>query len=255
MAITVTLLRRPVMLLTRRDWAGGEHVPRQGGCVLVTNHVSEIDPVTFGHFVYDHGRLPRFLGKVEVFNVPVLGRILRSAGQIPVYRRSKDAARAFRAAVAAVEQGEAVIVYPEGTISRDPDLWPMRGKTGAARIALTTGCPVIPCAQWGPQDVLEPYARKPRLFPRKVMHVRAGPEVDLADLRERPLSSQVLAEGTARIMAAITSLLEEIRGGTAPTVRFDPKVAGIAEIGNPNDPHNRNIPRRPPTHPEQGESA
>jgi 1-acyl-sn-glycerol-3-phosphate acyltransferase len=243
MALCVTVLRPFLMALTKRDWRGVENIPPEGGCVLAVNHVSEFDPVPFGHFVYDNGRLPRFLGKVEVFAVPVLGWILRSAGQIPVYRKTTDASKAFAAAVDAVERGEAVILYPEGTISREPGLWPMVGKTGAARIALSTGCPVIPCAQWGPQEVLAPYARRPHLLPRKVMRISAGPPVDLSGLGDDELSSESLGVATTRIMDAITALLEQTRGETAPAVRFDPGVAGVADIGNPNDPRNRNIPR------------
>lgn len=234
MTLVIALLRRPLMVLTKRDWRGMEHLPQEGGCLLVTNHVSEFDPIPFGHFVVDNGRLPRFLGKAEVFAVPVVGRIVTSAKQIPVYRKSTDAALAFSAAVQAVNDGECVIVYPEGTISRDPDLWPMIGKTGAARIALTTGCPVIPCAQWGPNHLLAPYARKPALFPRKTMHIWAGEPVDLADLQGQRLTPAVLREATDRIMAAITLLLEQIRGGQAPDDRFDPKAAGLPETGNPH---------------------
>lgn len=248
MSFCVTVLRPPLMVLTKRDWHGGEHVPAEGGCVLAVNHVSEFDPLPFAHYAYDHGRLPRFLGKAEVFQVPVLGRILTNAGQIPVYRKTADASKAFSAAVDAVENGEAVVVYPEGTISRDPGLWPMRGKSGAARIALSTGRPVIPCAQWGPQDILAPYARRPRLFPRKTMRIRVGAPVDLSDFSHLPvedLTPEVLHEATGRIMAAITDLLAEIRGEVAPAERFDPTAAGVADIGNPNDPRNKNIPRGP----------
>lgn len=233
-AFIITLLRRPLMLLTKRDWRGAEHLPASGGCVVVTNHVSEFDPVPFAHFLVDNGRLPRFLGKAEVFAVPVVGKIITSAGQIPVNRKTTDAAKAFGAAVAALRAGECVVVYPEGTISRDPDLWPMTGKSGAARIALTTRCPVIPCAQWGPNLLLAPYARKPSLFPRKTMHVWAGPPVALDDLYGEPLTPAVLRTATARIMAAITALLEEIRGGKAPVERFDPRRAGLPETGNPH---------------------
>jgi 1-acyl-sn-glycerol-3-phosphate acyltransferase len=243
MALCTTVLRPLLMALTKRDWRGVEHIPREGGCVLAVNHVSELDPAPFGHFVYDNGRLPRFLGKAEVFAVPVVGRILRSAGQIPVYRKSTDASKAFGAAVDAVRRGEAVVIYPEGTISRDPGLWPMVGRTGAARIALMTGRPVIPCAQWGPQEILAPYARRPRLLPRKVMHISAGPPVDFGDLADGDLSTEALRSATARIMAAITAQLEQIRGETAPIERFDPRVAGVAEIGNPNDPRNKHVPR------------
>jgi 1-acyl-sn-glycerol-3-phosphate acyltransferase len=251
MAFCVTVLRPPMMALTKRDWRGGQHIPTTGGCVLAVNHVSEFDPVPFAHYVYDHGRLPRFLGKAEVFKVPVIGRILTSAGQIPVYRKSADASKAFSAAVAAVEKGECVVVYPEGTISKDPDLWPMRGKTGAARIALTTGRPVIPCVQWGPQEILAPYARRPHLFPRKVMQIRAAAPVDLSDLQGKEMTPALLHEATDRIMAAITELLEDVRGATAPAERFDPYVAGVADIGNPNDPRNKNIPHPPPTGSEE----
>jgi 1-acyl-sn-glycerol-3-phosphate acyltransferase len=230
------MLRRPLMVLTKRDWRGTEHIPQTGGCILVSNHVSEVDPIPFAHFVYDNGRLPRFLGKAEVFAVPVVGRILRSAGQIPVYRKSADASKAYSAAVAAVRAGECVIVYAEGTITRDPGLWPMVGKSGAARIGLETQCPVIPCAQWGPNELLAPYARKPNIFPRKLMRIRAGAPVDLADLQGKKLTPEVLRDATGRIMTDITTLLEEVRGEQAPTVRFDPKIAGVADIGNPNKP-------------------
>jgi 1-acyl-sn-glycerol-3-phosphate acyltransferase len=243
MAFVVTVLRRPLALVTKRDWSGGENIPREGGCVLAVNHVSEFDPLPFAHFVYENGRVPRFLGKAEVFGVPVVGHILRSAGQIPVYRKTVDASKAFSAAVAAVNRGEAVIVYPEGTISRDPGLWPMTGRSGAARIALTTRRPVIPCAQWGPQEVLAPYARRPHLFPRKLMRMRAGAPLDLSDLDGKSLTPELLATATERIMAAITVLLEEIRQETAPSERFDSRKAGVAEIGNPNDPRNKHIPR------------
>jgi 1-acyl-sn-glycerol-3-phosphate acyltransferase len=243
MALCAAVLRPLVLVLTKRDWRGGEHIPSEGGCVLVVNHVSECDPVPYGHFVYDHGRLPRFLGKAEVFAVPIVGRILRSAGQIPVFRKSTDASKAFSAAVDAVRRGEAVVVYPEGTISRDPGLWPMVGRTGAARIALTTHCPVIPCAQWGPQEILAPYARRPRLLPRKVMRVRAGPPIDFGDLSGVDITNERLRDATARIMAAITRLLEDIRGESAPVDRFDPRAAGVADIGNPNDPRNKHVPK------------
>lgn len=229
--LVIALLRRPLMMMTKRDWRGIEHLPQSGGCLLVTNHVSEFDPILFGHFVVDNGRLPRFLGKAEVFAVPVVGRIVSSAGQIPVYRKSADAAKAFSAAVQAVNSGECVIVYPEGSISRDLDLWPMVGKTGAARIALTTGCPVIPCAQWGPNHLLPPYARMPSLFPRKTMHIWADEPVDLSDLQGQPPTPAVLGEATDRIMGAITALLEGIRGERAPTERFNPRAAGLPETG------------------------
>ena len=232
--VCVTLLRPPLMVLVRRDWRGGDRLPRSGGGVIVANHISHLDPLTFAHFVYDSGRPPRFLAKAEILEIKGLKWLLSSAGQIPVYRETRNASAAFRAAVAAVERGECVIVYPDGTISRDPDLWPMVGKTGAARIALSAGVPVIPCAQWGAQDVLAPYAKKPRLWPRKTVWVRAGEPVDLDDLRGGPITPEVLRSATDRIMASVTALLEEVRGEPAPAVRFDPRVHKVPVTGNPH---------------------
>jgi 1-acyl-sn-glycerol-3-phosphate acyltransferase len=230
----VAILEPLLWLFTKHRWIDGEKIPAKGGCVVVGNHVSHIDPLTFGHFIYGHGRIVRFLAKVEVLDVPVIGKIIRATGQIPVYRMTTDASQAFRAAVTAVEEGKCVAVYPEGTLTRQPELWPMVGKTGAARIALASGVPVIPIAQWGPQDILWPYAARPRLFPRKTVVLKAGDPVDLDDLRDLPLTPEVLKEATSRIMDGITRLLEDIRGEQAPAVRFDPRVAGVKQIGNPN---------------------
>jgi 1-acyl-sn-glycerol-3-phosphate acyltransferase len=239
-AFSVAIVKPLLLLFTRRRWIDGRKIPAQGGCILVANHVSHLDPLTFAHLAYDHGRLPRFLAKSEVFDVPVVGRIVRSARQIPVFRLTTDASQAFRAAVAAVESGECVVVYPEGTISRDPDLWPMTGKSGAARIALSTGAPVVPVAQWGANHILAPYAKKASLLPRKTITMKVGDPVDLDDLREAPLTPAALHEATDRIMDELTRLLADIREKEPPAVRFDPRKAGVREIGNPNvDPDAR----------------
>lgn len=231
--LAVGIVKPTLLALTRRDWSGGMELPAHGGAVLAVNHVSHLDPLTTAHFVYDHGRLPRYLAKAELFDVPVLGAFMRGAGQIPVHRLSGEASKAFASAVEAVRRGEIVIVYPEGTITRDPELWPMVGRTGAARIALTADVPVIPVAQWGAQDILYPYDTKPHLFPRHRIQVHAGPPVDLDDLRRSDVTPELLHEATDRIMGAITRLLEEVRGERAPEQRFDPKAAGVRAIGNP----------------------
>jgi 1-acyl-sn-glycerol-3-phosphate acyltransferase len=219
----VWVLRPLAMLLTKRDWRGSEHLP-DGGFVLAANHISHTDPVMLGHFLVDHGIPPRFLTKSSMFTIPFLGRLVRAAGQIPVHRGSAMAAEALASAVSSVREGQAVVIYPEGTITRDPELWPMAGRTGAARVALTTGCPVIPVAQWGPQDILAPYAKRPHLFPRRTMQIRVGPPVDFDDLRGREPDGAVLAEASERILAAISALLGEIRGQQPPDVRFDARA-------------------------------
>jgi 1-acyl-sn-glycerol-3-phosphate acyltransferase len=232
--LAALLLRRPLLLLTRRDWRGVENIPRQGGFVVSPNHISYADPLPFAHFLFDNGRETYFLAKDSLFDIPVVGMILRRSGQIPVYRNSVAATDAYRAAVDGVRAGKALGIFPEGTITRDPDLWPMRGKTGAARVALETRCPLIPVAQWGAQEILPPYAHRPSLFPRKTMHVIAGPPVDLSDLYDRPLDTRTLREATDRLMDRITELLEEIRGERSPHERFDPRRHGLTEYGDPH---------------------
>ena len=234
--LAVVLLRPFMLLFTRRDWHGREHLRAevlpdgsQAGIVVCPNHISWFDPLECAHVLYDNGRPPRFLGKEAVFGVPVIGRIIRGAGQIPVYRETANAAESVRDAIAAVRRGECVVVYPEGTITRDPQLWPMTGRTGAARIALETGAPVIPLAQWGAQDVIAPYTNEFRILPRKTMRVRVGPEVDLDDLRGRPVDAAVLRTATERIVAAITAQLEAVRGETAPVERFDLRTHRAAQ--------------------------
>jgi 1-acyl-sn-glycerol-3-phosphate acyltransferase len=234
--LAAVVLRPPIVVLTKRDWRGGEHIPRDGGFVAVANHLSHVDPIMLAHFLYDHGRPPRYLAKSGLFTLPVIGRVVRGTGQIPVYRETSDASVAFGGAVEAVQRGECVAIYPEGTITRDPALWPMTGKTGAARVGLTTGCPVVPIAQWGPHEMLAPYTKRPRVFPRKTMHMLAGPPVDLSDLENVEITADVLRVATDRIMTAVTRLLAEIRGEAAPVDRYDPRARGHSRMGRPSTP-------------------
>jgi len=233
------------MSLTRRDWSGAENLPRDRGFVAVSNHISHVDPFVFAHFLNDSGVVPHFLGKVEVFRIPLVGSILRGAEQIPVHRETGEASDAYRSAVEAVGEGKCIAIYPEGTVTRQPDLWPMRGKTGAARIALETRCPVVPIAQWGAQAILAPYGHRPSVLPRHTMRVRAGAPVDLADLHDRPVTREVLSDATERIMTALTRELEVLRGETAPSGRFDPREQGLTVTGRPRaaTPTERSGPR------------
>ncbi len=232
--VAVGLVKPVVLTLTRHEWVDGLKIPAEGGAVLAANHISYADPFTFAHLVHDHGRLPRYLAKAAVFEIPVLGRLVAATGQIPVHRLTADAAQAFDAAVEAVGRGRLVVVYPEGTLTRQPDLWPMVGRTGAARIALTAGVPVVPAAQWGAQDILAPYGRRLHVLPPRTARAKVGDPVDLDDLRGQEITAEVLELATERIMDAITGLLEDLRGETAPVVRFDPRREQVARIGNPH---------------------
>ncbi|MEK8225247.1 lysophospholipid acyltransferase family protein [Oerskovia sp. M15] len=182
--------------------------------------MSNIDPLTFAHFLYDHGRAPKILAKASLWKVPLLGGILTRTGMIPVQRNTAGAASSVGAAVDQLTLGECVAVFPEGTLTRDPDLWPMVGKTGAARLALASRKPVVPIAQWGCRTSCPATARGSG--PSRPRTSRCTPPpVDLSDLYERPVDTATLREATNRIMDAITALLEEIRGEKAPAERFD----------------------------------
>jgi 1-acyl-sn-glycerol-3-phosphate acyltransferase len=224
---SVIILRPGLRLLMKYRWRGKENIPRAGGVILAPNHLSYADwpAVALFSYVYGH-RYPVFMIKSAVFEVKVLGPLMYKLGQLPVYRGRGDAGLVLKQAEQALRAGACVIVYPEGTASRDPDLWPMVGKTGAARLALTTGAPVIPIAHWGAQEVLPYGSKKPKLFPRKTVRMAAGPPVDLSAYQGQRLGASTLRAATADIMADITGLLAKIRRATPPAVPWDPAAGG-----------------------------
>jgi 1-acyl-sn-glycerol-3-phosphate acyltransferase len=223
--LAVAVVKPLLLVFTRRQWRGGEHIPRAGGVIIAANHISYVDPLMVCHFVYEHGRLVRFLAKQSLFEVPFIGKVFRGTSQIPVRRGTADAAAALTAAVDAIHRGECVLIYPEGTATRDPQLWPMVARTGIARLALTTGAPVIPIAQWGAQRVLPYPSKRPRLLPRATIRMVAGPPVDLSRFEGKEQTSEILREATDEIMRRIVEQLEELRGEPAPPVFYDPKKA------------------------------
>ncbi|MGW0478783.1 lysophospholipid acyltransferase family protein [Nonomuraea sp. NPDC003214] len=220
--LAVVIVKPLSWLLVKKDWRRGDRLPRTGGVIIVANHLSWADPVLLSHFLYNNGRWPIILAKAALFKVPLLGHAVRSLRAIPVYRGSADAARSLRESEQRLRDGGAILFYPEGTCTRDPRLWPMVGKTGAARLALESGVQVIPIAHWGAHELL-PYGQKrPRLFPRKTFRVLVGPPVDLSRYAGRPPHADVLREATADIMAALTAQLAELRGEKAPETPYDP---------------------------------
>src|SRR3954470_15034297 len=221
----VVVAAKPVLrVFTTREWRGAEHLPAEGGIIVAANHVSEIDPFAVGEFLWDHGWPPRFLAKAELFRRAPVKWVLNGAQQIPVSRNSVDASLVLEPAVEALRRGECVLVYPEGSVTRDPELWPMKARTGVARLALLSGAPVIPIAQWGPEQVLPYRARRPRLFPRCTFHVVAGPPVDLSAFVGKPPTAELLRATTDTIMWRVTKQLAEIRGETPPDRFFDMKA-------------------------------
>ena len=219
--IIVFILRPVLQVLTKRDWQGAEKLPRSGGYVLAPNHISHVDPFLISHFMVDHGITPRFMAKDTLMTAPVVGAILRSAEQIPVRRRTANAKDALAPAEAAVRAGGVVTIYPEGTITRDPAAWPMSGYTGAVRVALAAGVPLVPMMQWGPQEILWPYSKRPHLLPRKTIHIRIGDPIDLSDLEGQELTEKLLRTATDRLMDTLTAMMAEVRGELPSTPRID----------------------------------
>ncbi|WP_219417697.1 lysophospholipid acyltransferase family protein [Pseudonocardia nigra] len=203
-------------LVGRARYEGKENIPATGGALLVGNHVSHLDPIFSGLVVHRARRVPRFLAKHSLWKVPVLGSALRGSQQIPVYRDSADAQQSLRDGTRALQEGKVVVIYPEGTITRDPDGWPMLSRTGVARLALTAEVPVVPFVHWGTREVLDGYNKKFRPLPRKTITVRCGEPVDMSAYRGRPVDAALLREVTDLLMVRVRELLAEVRSEPAP---------------------------------------
>jgi 1-acyl-sn-glycerol-3-phosphate acyltransferase len=222
---TIVALPVPIKSIMKRDWHGHEHIPRSGGVIVAANHLSYADWAAMALFIHEAGRYPAFLIKSSAFNVKGIGPFLRACGQLPVNRGTADAALVLNDAERGLAKGECLIFYPEGTATRDPELWPMVPKTGIARLALTTGAPVIPVAQWGTQDILRYGTKNLHVIPRRTVGMLAGPPVDLSGFEGEPMSRDVLRAASAKVMADITGLLARLRGEAPPAVPYDPAAA------------------------------
>ena len=186
----------------RFDVDGVVNVP-QGPVILAANHRSYFDVAAIGLVAAALDRPVRFLAKQEIFDAPVVGRLARALGGIPV-DRGHGSGEPMRAAEAALGAGEVVIILPQGTIPRgeaffDPDLV---GRTGVARLAAATGAPVVPVGVWGTEHVWPRSSRVPDVT--GVLHpplvtVRVGPPV--------PLGLTDAVADTATIMSAVVDLL------------------------------------------------
>lgn len=180
------------------------------------NHVSHLDPAVDAVFVHQNMRVPRFLAKDSLTRVPIFGRILVGAGSIPVARGTSSAGDSLRAAHRALQEGKVIVIYPEGTITKDPEFWPKRSYPGVARLALENDVPVLPCARWGTQQVWNGYTKKFRPLPRKTVVHTVGEPVDLSAYRGLPQTPELLREVTDLLMGEVTTLLSEIRDEQPP---------------------------------------
>ena len=220
-----------MQLVGRYRLHGTENLPAEGAVVVAPNHYSDIDPIVIGYAMYRLKRMPRFLAKSSLFTVPVLGWMLTKAEQVPVERAGGTAVDPLAAARRIAKAGHAVVIYPEGTLTRDPQLWPMRGKLGAIRTALDAGIPLIPVVSWGAQKILPRYGRI-SLFPRKDVDVVFGPPLDLSAYAGKSGDTKALAEATLLLMNTLATMVGELRGETPPVDRWDPAAHGQSEIGN-----------------------
>jgi 1-acyl-sn-glycerol-3-phosphate acyltransferase len=208
--MAIPLVRGIARVASVPDYRGRSALPPRGGVVLAANHISNLDPVLLARFVLELGRIPRFLAKHQLFDTPAVGRVLRGARQIPVYRDSENAADALSAAVEALRAGELVVLYPEGTFTTDPQGWPMLARNGVARLALQAAVPVLPVAQWS-------QGRRYSVLVGEPLELTPWQEV-----RTTP-SAEALRAVTGDVMGRIRAQLAELRGETPPARVWDPR--------------------------------
>jgi 1-acyl-sn-glycerol-3-phosphate acyltransferase len=192
------------------DWRfeGREHIPANGPALVACNHVSYLDPLAQAYFLVKAGRNPRFLAKIELFDNRLTGPVLRGAKQIPVRRGSGEKAP-VESGVEALRAGELVVVYPEATVTTNPDFSPMRGKSGIARLTLAAGVPVIPLAVWGSAPVWQRDRRSYR-FGRPIW-VKAGPPLDFSRYEDRRDDPDAVRAVTDEVMGQLSLLVEDLR--------------------------------------------
>ncbi len=209
-------------LLFRIRWRGLDRVPApdRGGVIIAINHISHIDTILMARLIWQSGRVPRFMIKSSLFDKPVLGTIFRGARQIPVYRGTADAADSLRDAVTALRAGECIVIYPEGTITRDPEQWPMQARTGIARLwQLAPEIPVVPVGQWGAQQRRGP-RRRSELLRRRTSRAIVGSPVDLARFADDP-RPEAVREVTDAIMTSVRDLVAELRDEQPPAQFYE----------------------------------
>jgi putative phosphoserine phosphatase/1-acylglycerol-3-phosphate O-acyltransferase len=233
-------LNRPEMAPNARfDIQGTENIPSEGPAIVVFNHRSYFDSSAINFTLARTGRPARFLGKKEVFDAPIIGRLSAMMGGIRV-DRGTGSDEPLDHAIEALEAGEMVSLAPQGTIPRGPAFFEpeLMGRWGAARLAHATKAPVIPIGVWGTEKVWPRSQRLPNMLVTEppLITVRVGKPVDL---RYRSLDAD-----TKRIMKAIMDLLPpESKVRHTPT---EEELARTYPPGYSGDP-TREIDRRPGT--------
>jgi 1-acyl-sn-glycerol-3-phosphate acyltransferase len=193
------------------DWRfeGLDNIPKTGPAIVACNHLSYLDPLANARFVMKAGRRPRFLAKGELFEIPLVGTAFRGAKQIRVDRGSRDLSP-LRQAQRALTEDEVVVIYPEGTVTTREDHLPMQAKTGTVRLALASGVPIVPLAQWGSQAVWQKSGRGSLRYGRPIW-LKAGAPIDLSARQGEAGDRHALRAMTADLVEALTTLVEDLR--------------------------------------------
>jgi 1-acyl-sn-glycerol-3-phosphate acyltransferase len=206
----VGVLRPPFQLWFNWRFEGLDRLPADGPAIVAGNHLSYLDPFAHAYFVVKAGRRPRFLAKQELFDAPFVGTVLRGAKQIPVRRGSGDQS-ALQDAERAIAEGEVVVIYPEGTsATTHPDFAPGRGKTGAVRLSIATGVPIVPVATWGGQYVWRRSGRQSLAFGRPIWLLAGAPFDAAARAGDDPEQATVRAL-TDALMDELAKLVDGLR--------------------------------------------
>lgn len=203
-------MRPPLQLWFNWHLEGLEQIPREGPAIVAGNHLSYVDPFAHGYFVDRAGRRPRFLAKQELFEIPLVGAALRGARQIPVVRGS-DAVSPIDEAKRAIDDGEVIVIYPEGTTTTtNPDFSPGGGRTGAVRLSLSTGVPIVPVATWGGQWIWRKAGKQSLAFGRPIW-LEAGEPIDVTALAAGDPERSTVRELTDHLMDELGRLVADLR--------------------------------------------
>jgi 1-acyl-sn-glycerol-3-phosphate acyltransferase len=201
---------------------GLSFIPKSGPAIIASNHIAYLDPLAIGYAVDKAGRRPRFLTKSELMHDRTVGWILRGCGQIEVQRGTRNAPMALDQAYRALAAGEVVCIFPEGTVTTNPDLAPMPSKTGAPRIALRSGVPVIPCGVWGTANVW-PKDFRPNWKFKQELALRLGEPMTFSGDPDNPQdwkrTGGEITDCIAELVAGLKPLIEDRRRPKRPDRR------------------------------------
>jgi putative phosphoserine phosphatase/1-acylglycerol-3-phosphate O-acyltransferase len=210
----LTAVARPeLMRFVRFDIDATEHIPRTGPAIVAANHRSYFDPLAIAVALAKQGRVGRFLAKREIFDAPIVGSMARALGAIPVDRGSGTDAPLI-AAGRALDAGEIVVVFPQGTIPRGESFFATKlvGRRGVAVLARMSGAPVVPMGLSGTEEVWPRRSRVPAVWnvlDPPTVRVRVGKSISLRNANDDA--------AVRSVMRAIEKLLPSVSSDAVPS--------------------------------------